>query len=981
MGAFSTNSPSSTYRLQLSNHLTFAQVRELTSYFNKLGIGALYFSPIFRAVGGSTHGYDIVDHETFDPALGTDDDFAAMARELQSLRMGLVIDVVPNHMGIDDVHNRWWRDVLTHGQCAAHAKFFDIDWSPPKTAMQGKVLLAVLGEQFGQVLEGQQLKLIYAEGEILVGYYERTFPTDPRTWASILARVRAQLVADNVVIPSADFETLAGLIDALLALPLSNDYSPENVEERRRAAPIHKATLADLVRDSEAVRNTLQQVLTELNGTIGDNRSFDALEEFLAEQPYRLCYWRVATDEINYRRFFDVDTLAAIRVEDPEVFDAVHAKMLRAVEQGQVTGLRIDHADGLRDPHQYLATLASAAQVPRSSGSTGAHEIATSPPYLVVEKILGSDESLREDWPVQGTTGYDLLNILTRVMVDPDGVKRLREIYERFAGNPPLFTDVLYDSKQTILSASLSSEVYVLSQQLSRIAEQHRWSRDFTRPALHRALREVIACFPVYRTYVRPADTALGDDDRARVTEAVRLAKRGNPAMSPTFFDFIGSILLLEDTPGISDDNRSQRREFVLKFQQITGPVMAKGMEDTAFYRFYPLASLNEVGGSPVGAPLWVEQFHERMRERAEKWPQSMSATATHDTKRGEDLRARLNVLSEVPGEWESAIARWREINAPLRREVEGAMAPDTNEEYLIYQTLVGSWPTNLPPGTAPERSYVDRILQYLQKALREAKLHTSWLNPQAAYEEGVQSFVERILEESNVVFLENLNTFVRSIADAGFVNSLAQLVLKIAVPGVPDFYQDSELWDFNLVDPDNRRVVDFARRAQLLAEIDDAAEEDGANVAAELLPHWPDERLKLFVVARALRFRRANQLLFDGGYMPLVAAGEKANYLCAAARTGGESQMVFVVPRFTCQAVRQFPLASDGSVTSGGWPASQWWQGSTVILSPGAPAVWRNVFTGQRVTARNDSSGNLCLAADEVFASFPVAILEEEPK
>jgi (1->4)-alpha-D-glucan 1-alpha-D-glucosylmutase len=977
VSAQSPNAPSSTYRLQLSNHLSFAAVGALVDYFHRLGIGALYFSPVARAVAGSTHGYDIIDHENFDPTLGTDDDFAALAAALKANDIGLVIDVVPNHMGIDDQHNRWWRDVLTHGQCSTYAKFFDIDWNPPKDAMRGKVLLAVLGNQFGQVLEEQQLTLKYADGEFLIGYYEKTFPTDPRTWSSVLARVRAKLVADNLPILSAQFEALSSLIDALLALPVSSDYSPENVEQRRRLAPSFKEALADLVEQSETVRSTLEQILVELNGTAGDSRSFDALDEFLADQAYRLCYWRVATDEINYRRFFDVDTLAAIRVEELEVFDAVHAKILQAVAKGQVTGLRIDHADGLRDPYQYLTTLSMAAQVPGATHVGTLESFGPTAPYLIVEKILASDESLRDDWPVEGTTGYDLMNMLTRLLVDADGVKYLRGIYERFVGNSPLFTDILYDSQRTILATSLSSEIYVLSQQLSRIAEQNRWSRDFTRPALHRGLRELVACFPVYRTYVRPDDTAIGDEDRLRINEAVRWAKRRNPAMCSTFFDFIGSILLLEEQPGISDENRLQRREFVLKFQQITGPVMAKGMEDTAFYRFYPLASLNEVGGSPVGAPLWVEQFHERMRERSEKWPQSMSATATHDTKRGEDVRARLDVLSEVAGEWESAIGRWREMNTSLRVEVEGGMAPDANEEYLIYQTLVGTWPVLGQSANWPGEEYVGRIVQYMHKALREAKVHTSWLSPQSAYEEGVKTFVERMLDPGNVAFLESMSAFVRSIADAGFVNSLAQLILKIGVPGLPDFYQGCEFWDFNLVDPDNRRPVDFARRKQLLSEIDFVAEAGVERVVHELLPHWPDERIKMFATVFALRFRREHPGLFEGQYVPLTATGDRANHVCAFLRTDGTEQAIFVVPRFSCQAVREFPPVSGELSEQTAWAPAAWWKGVRLILPDGLAREWRNVFTGESLRSETDGTADCYFDVGKIFQRFPVAILK----
>ena len=968
--------PTATYRLQLHNHLRFDAARELVPYLSELGIGAAYAPPFLRACRGSQHGYDVVDHGELDPTLGTEEEFGQFAECLGAHGMGLVVDIVPNHMGIEDPGNGWWQDVLENGPSSSYAHYFDIDWNPPKAALANKLLLPVLGDQFGKVLEDQQLTLAYENQRFTIHYYDRIFPTDPVTWVPILG-LALDYVSEALDADSPERMELESIQTALEHVPARGDLDAETIQQRYRENEVARRRLSALCESSEEVRRGINKAIQAYNGKSGDPASFDRLEGLLTAQPYRLCYWRVATDEINYRRFFDIDSLAAIRVEDPEVFQGVHQLILSFVAKRWVTGLRIDHADGLLDPQQYFADLAEAVRDARLQGGSLPDGEDRSL-YTVAEKILAHDESLPADWPIDGTTGYEFLNLLNEMFVDRNGVFALREAYARLTGNVASFAEVLYESKRAILTASLSSELYMLSHQLDRLSEHHRWSRDFTRLSLYRALREVVASFPVYRTYIRPDSGDVSDNDRWRILTAVRIAKRRNPAMSPSFFDFIASVLLLEDPEGLSDEARAERRRFVLKFQQVTGPVTAKGLEDTAFYRYYPLASLNEVGGEPMIPGATVDQFHRRIAERVSNWPGSMSTTGTHDTKRGEDLRARLNVLSEIPGVWESAVRRWQGMNEHARGELDGAAVPDANEEYLIYQTLVGTWPLEPLDGEA-RGEYVERIVRYLDKALREAKLHTSWLNPYVEYDQAVADFIRGILADPQSEFVQDVSGLVRSIADAGFVNSLAQTLVKICAPGVPDFYQGVEFWDFNLVDPDNRRPVDFAARRDTLAWLKDQTSKKPARVARELLAKWPDARIKMFLTWRALEYRRANPETFLGDYEPVELAGLHAGQVLAFRRTAATGQSALcVVPRLTYESWRTRRGARK--VTFGGaaapWPLGPWWTETTLLLPPGAPTQWRHVLTDHVVDASCQPDGSSTIDLADVFRWFPVALL-----
>lgn len=980
--------PVATYRLQFVPAFTLADGAAIVDYLSELGVSDVYASPIFTARAGSTHGYDVVDPRTVQAELGGETALDTFLARLQAHEMGLMLDVVPNHMGIDDPRNLWWQDVLEHGPGSAYAGHFDIDWDPPKAGLKQKVLLPFLGEQYGKVLESREIQLCCEDQRLVIAYHDRRFPLAPRTWTVVL---RGALDWLDPPLPADDPNRmeLESIVSALEHLPPPDASEPSAIQERNREAEVARRRLAALVETSAPVRAGLEAAIAAFNGTAGVPHSFDALEGLLAAQSYRLCYWRVATDEINYRRFFDINELAAIRVEVPEVFAAVHELVLRLVHDGRVNKLRIDHPDGLLDPQQYFTDLQQRAR----QSQPGAGRPTGDPLYVVAEKILAHDEALHAKWPVAGTTGYDFLNLVGGLFVERLGAYTLRSVYSRFVEQQSNFPDVLYDSKRTILTVAMSSELEVLAGRLDRISEQHRWSRDFTRNSLRRALREVIACFPVYRTYVRPQSETVGAEDRRRIQQALHLAKRRNPAMSPSFFDFIGSVLLLEHPEGLSEEDVRQRCEFVLKFQQFTPPVMAKGLEDTAFYRFYPLASLNEVGGDPssLGTPL--ELFHRRNAERRANWPDSLLATATHDMKRGEDVRVRLSVLSEIPQRWETEIRRWQGYNARWKTELDGAPAPDANEEYLIYQTLVGTWLPGESSGAARE-AYTARMRRYLEKALKEAKLHTSWLNPYEEYDRAVAAFVEGILSGgADDPFLGELDSLVRAIAGAGYVNSLSQTLLKICSPGAADFYQGTEFWDFSLVDPDNRRPVDFAVRQAALDEFCARAGQDLPALAAELVAAWPDERIKLFVIWRALKIRRKLRDVFRrGDYLPLEIAGPEANHFVAFARTDRKSWAVALVPRFLLATAEpsegaagepsppahrpQPPAATPPAHCAAAlWYPPSWSADNQLLLPIEAPREWRHAFTGEPLCSRTTEPASLGISS--LLASFPVALLE----
>lgn len=989
--------PVATYRLQFNRAFSFRDAAEVVPYLETLGISDLYASSYLAARPGSTHGYDIANHNLLNPEIGTEEDYEGLVAALQARGMGQILDVIPNHMGIAASCNPWWNDVLENGPSSPYAGFFDIDWDPVKRQLANKVLLPILGDQYGRVLENQEFTLEYSGGCFSLRYHHTRLPIAPRSATQILGH-RLEALAATLGEGDPDLQEYQSIITALTNLPDRTERDPVRVQERMREKEVIRRRLARLVEGNETIRTSLEESVRTFNGKRGDPRSFDLLDSLLNDQAYRVAYWRVAADEINYRRFFDLNDLAAIRMENPAVFRETHRLILRLVEEGKVTGLRLDHPDGLFDPPHYFQALQRERlrQLLRTQLSLGPPGVEPNreealaraleqfdaacqpdpakagcrPLYVLAEKILVRGERLPTTWGIYGTTGYEFLNLVCGLFVDSGNEKAMTAAYTAFTGQRTPFADLVYESKQLILRVSMSSELNVLGHALSRLAERYRHSRDFTLNSLTHALREVIACFPVYRTYIDGRSPEVSLQDRACVEVAVAFAKRRNSATNVSIFDFVRDVLLLRYPENADEAYRQDQRAFVQKFQQVTAPVTAKGIEDTAFYRYNRLVSLNEVGGEPDRFGISVEEFHTQCVTRQEKWPDGLSATSTHDTKRDEDVRARISVLSEMPREWRAAVGRWHRWNRRHAAEVDGSPAPDKNDEYLLYQTLIGAWPL-APMQDHALAAFTTRIQQYMLKATKEAKVNTSWINPNDAYDEALRVFVARILQPApGNRFLPDFTAFHAFVARLGMVNSLAQTLIKITAPGVPDFYQGTEVWDFSLVDPDNRRPVDFALRATLLAGFRERiAAGDPPNLARDLVDHWPDGRIKLYTIHRALTCRRAAPDLFRrGAYVPLRAGGSCKDHLCAFAREVDGRIFLTLVPRLSARLTDNGARLPLGQETWGDtWLALPW---------PRVPEGYRNHFTGTKVKAALSDSGP-SLRVGEVLAEFPVALLE----
>ena len=954
--------PVSTYRIQFNHRFTLDRAMALVDYLNELGISDCYASPLALARPGSLHGYDVTNHAVLNPEIGTEAQLAEFARRLHARGMGLIVDTVPNHMCIAHPSNEWWWNILENGPSSPFARFFDIDWHPPKADLADKVLLPMLGDQFGRALENGEITVVYEEGSFQVRYYDWMLPLAPLTWPLILqpALEWMRVTLDEWHVAVMELESI---ITALEHLAPRTEPDPELVRRRQREKEVIKGRLLALVANRTEVRHALDASLADLNGVKGDPHSFDRLERLLEEQAYRLSFWHVAADEINYRRFFDINELAAIRVEDPAIFEAVHELTLRLVASGIASGLRIDHADGLLDPGLYLQTLQE-----RCAAAAGAGEGPGADPrpiYIVVEKVLTGPERLHQDWRVHGTTGYEFVNLLNGIFADTANQHRFADLYTRFVGSQEPFSEIVYECKKLVLRASMSGEQNVLARNLDRISEQHRFSRDFTLNSLGRVLAEVIGCFPVYRSYVT-ADGRLTSEDRAQIRRAIEDAKRRNAALSESTFDFLQSVLLLEHPEGLDEAARAERLAFTLRFQQLTSPVMAKGFEDTALYRYSPLASLNEVGGDPTRFGLTPREFHARNAQRARELPHGLSATSTHDTKRSEDVRARINVLSEIPDEWERVIWRWHHLTESARDEIDGVPVPDPGEEYLLYQTLVGSWPLTLGP---PEyENYVRRIQGYMDKAAKEAKLRTSWIRANDQHDIKLAEFIATVMRPgADNAFVADLEAFATRVAQSGMLNSLSQAVLKVASPGVPDFYQGCELWDLSLVDPDNRRPVDYATRAAMLSEIRCEAASDRLGLCRRIFADPRDGAIKLYVTSEALNLRRRKQALFaDAPYTALEASGARETNLIAFVRGTPEDHVIAAAGRF----FTRFGALPGGAAGEAAWR-------DTYLSAPAGLLRPRYVdlFTGTEIAADLDRDGRqLCMA--DIFAHMPVAIL-----
>jgi (1->4)-alpha-D-glucan 1-alpha-D-glucosylmutase len=984
--------PVSTYRLQFNHQFTFRDAARTIPYLDQLGITDIYASPYFTARAGSLHGYDIVDQNSLNPEIGTQEDYAAMIAELRRHGMGQVLDIVPNHMCIESPENTWWLDVLENGLSSPFASYFDIDWSPIKKELKDKVLIPILGDQYGNILEGQELKLAFEEGAFFVYYHENKFPIHPQTYVILLEHRLEEL---KTLLPeeSLGFTEFLSIITSLQHLPSPTETDPLHIAELYREKEVIKRRLRELSTGNDVIRMHIAENVRLFNGTKGDSRSFDLLDDLMSRQIYRLSHWRVATEEINYRRFFDINDLGAIHMERPAVFAATHALIFRLVRERSVTGLRIDHADGLFNPVEYFHWIqrgcfmqqmiaaeegADRSQAALETMSETERELAAQydeivlktpeykPFYIIGEKILMKSERMPEDWPIYGTTGYVFLNSVNGIFIDNKNAKAFDVIYEKFIRARINMQDMVPAKKTVVMLAALSSEVNTLAHYLNDISERNRHTRDFTLNSLRRAIIEVIAAFPVYRTYTNTWH--VSDRDIQYIEQAISRAKRNNPAISWSIFDFMKDILLLRFSKDLSDEDKAKELDFVMRFQQITGPVMAKGVEDTTFYIYNRLVSLNEVGGMPERFGMPLEAFHGQNMERVKFWPHALVATDTHDTKRSEDVRARINVLSEIPREWGDQVKAWARVNKKKKTMSDGVEAPDRNEEYLLYQTLLGVWPLETINWTVSDE-FIARIRDYMIKASREAKVNTSWINPNEAYELALTSFIDHITRPGpGNKFLPEFLPFQRKISRCGLYNSLAQTLLKICVPGVPDFYQGMELWNFNLVDPDNRRPVDYETRITMLSELKRKEGMSVTNLAEDLHRNMDDGRIKMYLTYKALSYRKANRGLFEkGAYLPLATAGAMADHVCAFARSLDGSSAIVAVPRFL------WPLMTEVSM-----PLDKALWNDTYIILPDADkeAEYRNVFTDEIVRAEPQNEGIMGLALDGILSSFPVALM-----
>ncbi|MGD8370575.1 MAG: malto-oligosyltrehalose synthase [Syntrophobacterales bacterium] len=927
--------PTATYRIQFNPSFDFQAAKEIISYLAELGISDLYASPIFKARKGSPHGYDVVDQNQINSDLGTESDFEELAMELAKHKLGWLQDIIPNHMAYNH-ENTMLMDVLENGQASEYYSFFDVDWEHPYEGIRGRVLAPFLGTFFGEALESGQIKLVYDESGLRLTYFDMQFPLRIESYLNIfthdLGRLKNSLGSDH-----SDLTKLLGIVYALKNLP-----SQEENKERYAQMTFAKRMLWELYSTNEHIKRFIDINISIFNGDPESPLSFNLLDNLLSEQHFRLSFWKVATEEINYRRFFNINELISLKVEDDTVFNHTHSLIFKLLKEGKVSGLRIDHIDGLYDPTRYLEVLRKEVEQT----------------YVVAEKILEMDEKLPRAWPIQGSTGYDFLNYVNGIFCKKDNERKFTRTYSRFTNLKMSLAELVYEKKKLILEKHMAGDVDNIANLLKRASSRDRHGGDITLYGLKMAMVEVMARFPVYRTYI--SDEVLRDDDRLHIRAAVDKALMSKPGLMHEL-QFIKRFLLLELGDYLSQEEKKQCIHFVMRFQQFTGPLMAKGFEDTTLYTYNRLLSLNEVGGFPKTFGIPLEEFHVFNKNRNDFWPHSLNATSTHDTKRGEDVRTRLNVLSELPEEWETNLRKWSKINSKKKRKIDGLRAPDKNDEYFIYQTLVGAFPF----GDEDYPVFIERIQSYVVKAVREAKVHTAWLKPDHAYEEACGSFVDRLLESApQNRFLEEFLPFQKKLAFYGIFNSLSQVLLKVTSPGVPDFYQGAELWDLNLVDPDNRRSVDFETRRAMLRNINDGIQGSISSFIAELLSTKEDGRIKLFLIHMALKARNQHLQVFRvGRYIPLEVAGKFKDHIVSFARNHRKSWAVTVAPRFLTALVNngEYPLGTEV------------WQDTHVLLPEGSPRKWNNMLSGEVI-----ENGN-AVKIGEVLHRFPVALLVAE--
>jgi (1->4)-alpha-D-glucan 1-alpha-D-glucosylmutase len=921
--------PLATYRLQFNSSFGFKEAKEIVPYLAKLGISDVYASPIFKARSGSLHGYDVVDHNLLNPDLGTAEEFEALSEALADRGMGWIQDIVPNHMSYS-FENHMLSDVLERGGNSKYAQFFDIDWEHPSEGLKGKLQAPFLGDLYGRTLERGEIKLIYDQRSFAVTYYDLRLPLRLKSYAIILnqgIRDLEQRLGEN----DPDIISLKSII-----MEADDEDREQNLKER----------LWDLKERSPVVANFLDSNLRLFNGEKEDSVSFDLLDDLLSQQFFRLCFWKVASDEINYRRFFIMNDMISLHTEKEEVFDSIHSLIFDLMETGKITGLRIDHLDGLYDPEEYLRRMKDRLK----------------DRYLVAEKILLPGDAIPATWPIHGTTGYDFLNCQNGVLCDRARREDFEGIYSRFKGSSMPYRDVVYEKKKMIADRHMSGDVDNLARHIKNALGKNRQWSDITLSGIRKALTELLVFFPVYRTYA--SSRSFNEHDQNIIREASRSAKERNMDLFNEL-DFVEHFLL-----DPRDDAREDWQRMIMRFQQHTGPLMAKGVEDTTLYTFYQLLALNEVGGDPGSFGVSLDQFHLSNEEKARNWPHSMNATSTHDSKRGEDARARICVLSEIPGEWEVRLQSWSEVNEGLKKTVSVGEVPDRNDEYFLYQTMIGAFPFY----SEDVHSFIERAGRYLVKAAREAKVHSGWVRPSASYEVAFVSFLKNIMASEE--FRKDFEMFQRKVAHHGILNSLNQVLVKVTAPGIPDFYQGTELWDFSFVDPDNRRPVDFEKRSLYLDEIVKREDTDMNGLLEELLASKEDGRIKLFLIHKALKARQENRDLFAGGsYMRIGVEGTVAENIIAFARVHEGAWALTIAPRLTTTLTKNDEKLK-GDLRQGDFPGWHIPGDVRLILPKNAPSSWRNAITDKMVRSEK------AMPVYEILQHFPVALLigrEEE--
>lgn len=925
--------PRATYRIQFNPLFTFADAKGIAPYLAELGISDIYASPIFKARIGSAHGYDIVDPNQLNPQLGNEADFNALLDATRQNGLGWLQDIVPNHMAYD-TENAPLMDILEKGEASPYFGLFDIVWDHPYDNMKGRVLAPFLGKFYAEALEEGEIQLCCHGEDLCARYYQLIFPLNIASYAQVLEFDISSL-DKRLTSSSSEFMSFLGVVNSFKNLSLSKG-ARDWQEQIRRV----KKMFWTLYHENQNIREYVDATIKLLNGKKGIPESFNALDQIISAQFFRLSFWKVAAEEINYRRFFCVNGLISLKIEDEAVFNQMQALIFKLCRQGVFTGLRVDHIDGLFDPDTYLQRL-----------KTKVGDV-----YLVVEKILGAKEQMPLSWPVAGTTGYDFMNYCNGLFCRKDNEVAFVRLYYKFTGQPVTYEKLLAEKKRLIIGKHMAGNIDNLAHLLKKISTKDRYGRDMTLYGLRRALVEVMVFFPVYRSYVNEKN--FTDSDRAYIKIAIQKARETHPGLMYEM-NFIEKFLLLESVGQASGGDKEQWIYFVMCFQQLTGPLMAKGFEDTLLYSYNRLISLNEVGGNPEIFGFSKEDFFNFIKKRQATFAHSFNATATHDTKRGEDTRARINVLSELPKEWGHCLSTWKKINRVKKKKGKDGYMPDANDEYFIYQTLLGTYPFE---GTAID-SYKKRIKDYIIKAVREAKVHTAWIKPDAEYEEACLSFIGRVLDDSpGNAFMAEFLPFAKKIADLGAFNSLSQLFIKIISPGVADFYQGSELWDFSLVDPDNRGPVDFQKRVNLLKEIKERSIRDISALTRDLLSHKEDGRVKLFLTMTALKLRKEKPLLFEkGAYVPLEVEGPFKEHVLAYALFYENDCVVAVAPRFF-----------SGLIKEGGLPCGRdVWADTTVIFPSELRFSFKDYFTGK---AFEDVSKAVLVG--EMLEHFCIALL-----